>query len=50
VCSTNILEFAPVELGKEDCNVDIAIWACGAFGVGTEEVGRRKRRIGSNDR
>ena len=48
--STNILEFAPVELGKEDRNVNITVWACGAFGVGTEEVGGRKRRIGSNDR
>jgi hypothetical protein len=50
VSSANVYEFAPVELGKEDCNVDITIWACGTFGVGTEEVGRRKRRIDSNDR
>ena len=43
--STNISEFAPVELGKEECNVDITVWASGASGVGNEEVGGRKRRI-----
>ncbi len=43
-------ELAPVELWKEEGNVDITVGACIAFGIRTKEVGGGKRRIMSNDR
>ena len=45
--SANVHE---IETKSKDHDVNIAAWACGAFGVGTKKVGGFERRIGTNDR
>ena len=42
--TANDCELTPVKHWhrKEERDVDITVWTCGAFGVGTEEVGGYK--------
>ena len=47
--AADVCELVPCEIRNEECDINIAVWTCGAFGVGAEEVGGCDRGIGLND-